>query len=140
MPEVMNNGAPVSVKIDGEKHIVPSGYSEQSEEVLAHPLCTALTNERSAIMEPKGDNPNEMIQRMGYRLVVDGRVPTRKNPLRSPKLLDEDGEALGAPKGVPAVWHSRLDKGEDPKTDEEVAWRAAQAENQDGVDGQEDGQ
>ncbi len=81
MPSVVNNGADISVVVGGERHIIPPGESEQSEAVLGHQLCEHLMSERTPIMEPKGDEEDrtgEMVERKGYRLIVDGKIPSGK--------------------------------------------------------------
>ena len=96
MPHVLNNGANVTVVIDDERHDIPPGESQQSERVLAHPLCELLASEKSPIMEPKGDSPKgEMVQRKGYRLVIDGRIPTdsKKADALKKKLVKESKAA-----------------------------------------------
>ena len=72
---VTNNGGPVRVKLGKKSHTIPQGRSEQSAEVLSHPLCVALITEKSCIIQPQGENRDgQWVQLRGYRLVVAAPV------------------------------------------------------------------
>ena len=74
---VTNNGGPIKVKIGKKSHVIPQGRSDQSTEVLGHPLCVALMTEKSPIMQPQGDSKNgQWLQLRGLRLVIDTPVAT----------------------------------------------------------------
>jgi hypothetical protein len=82
MPDVMNNGADVTITLKGERFLIPAGESEQPDNVIAHPLCQGLMATKSPIMQPKGEKGHEYVQMMGYRLQVDGQSPKKKKPTK----------------------------------------------------------
>ena len=80
MTPVLNQGGPITVPLDDERHVIPPGESEQSDAVLSHKLCKALMKHKSAIMVPKDPDAGgkDMVQMRGYRLVVEGMNPKPK--------------------------------------------------------------
>lgn len=129
MQHVVNNGADISVVVDGERHIIPPGESEQSEAVLGHQLCEHLMSERTPIMEPKGDDEDrtgEMVERKGYRLVVDGKIPSGKEGADKAKKLKAAAKKAQAASKKEAAAKKKAEGAAKKKADEE-AKKAAEA-------------
>ena len=98
MTIVTNNGAPITLPTGGKERItIPGGMSDVDSKILEHTLCRKLMDTKMPIMEPKGDEEDstEYVQRMGYRLMVDGYTPAaeKKTPAKSAKKAAQPAES-----------------------------------------------